>query len=99
MGDSQILNRQAIDGEDYHEALMLAREAGLPKPDLEPFLKESPQPPKGFEKGLKDTIRLPAMAVTRVAFRVGEYFGDSVWHCHILEHEDNDMMRPLIVEP
>ncbi|CAI5458318.1 unnamed protein product [Closterium sp. Yama58-4] len=20
-----------------------------------------------------------------------------VWHCHILEHEDNDMMRPLIV--
>jgi len=21
-----------------------------------------------------------------------------VWHCHILEHEEHDMMRPLIVE-
>jgi len=20
-----------------------------------------------------------------------------VWHCHILEHEEHDMMRPLIV--
>jgi len=22
-----------------------------------------------------------------------------VWHCHILEHEEHDMMRPLIVVP
>ncbi|HUM10400.1 MAG TPA: multicopper oxidase domain-containing protein [Myxococcaceae bacterium] len=22
-----------------------------------------------------------------------------VWHCHILEHEEHDMMRPLIVKP
>jgi len=22
-----------------------------------------------------------------------------VWHCHILEHEEHDMMRPLIVMP
>jgi FtsP/CotA-like multicopper oxidase with cupredoxin domain len=21
------------------------------------------------------------------------YSGDYVWHCHILEHEDNDMMQ------
>jgi len=27
-----------------------------------------------------------------------EHYGDYVWHCHILEHEDNDMMRPLRVE-
>jgi FtsP/CotA-like multicopper oxidase with cupredoxin domain len=20
-----------------------------------------------------------------------------VWHCHILEHEDNEMMRPFVV--
>ncbi len=98
MGDSQILNRQEI-SEDYHEALMTARDAGLPKPDLTPFLDGKPEAPKRYEKGLKDTIRLPGMSVTRVAFRVGEYLGDSVWHCHILEHEDNDMMRPLIVGP
>jgi len=22
-----------------------------------------------------------------------------VWHCHILEHEEHDMMRPLVVVP
>jgi spore coat protein A, manganese oxidase len=22
-----------------------------------------------------------------------------VWHCHILEHEEHDMMRPLVVTP
>ena len=22
-----------------------------------------------------------------------------VWHCHILEHEEHDMMRPLVVGP
>lgn len=25
--------------------------------------------------------------------RIGEY----IWHCHILEHEDNEMMRPFVV--
>jgi hypothetical protein len=20
-----------------------------------------------------------------------------VWHCHILDHEDNDMMRPMVI--
>ena len=25
--------------------------------------------------------------------------GNYVWHCHILEHEDNEMMRPLVVMP
>jgi FtsP/CotA-like multicopper oxidase with cupredoxin domain len=98
MGDSQIISRQAVNPE-YHAALMMAREAGLPKPHLAPFLKGVPEAPKKYEKGLKDTMRLPGMSVTRVAFQVGEYFGDSVWHCHILEHEDNDMMRPLVVEP
>ena len=22
-----------------------------------------------------------------------------VWHCHILDHEDNEMMRPMFIEP
>ena len=26
--------------------------------------------------------------------------GDYVWHCHILSHEDNEMMRPFtVVDP
>jgi spore coat protein A, manganese oxidase len=27
------------------------------------------------------------------------YAGRYVWHCHILEHEDNEMMRPYQVLP
>jgi len=22
-----------------------------------------------------------------------------VWHCHLLGHEENDMMRPIVVNP
>ena len=29
--------------------------------------------------------------------RTGGY--EYVWHCHILEHEEHDMMRPLVVSP
>jgi FtsP/CotA-like multicopper oxidase with cupredoxin domain len=27
----------------------------------------------------------------------GQVYNESVWHCHILEHEEHDMMRPLLV--
>ena len=26
-------------------------------------------------------------------------YNEYVWHCHILEHEEHDMMRPLVVKP
>jgi spore coat protein A, manganese oxidase len=29
--------------------------------------------------------------------RTGGY--EYVWHCHILEHEEHDLMRPLVVQP
>jgi spore coat protein A len=32
--------------------------------------------------------------VTRIIVRFSGYPGRYVWHCHILEHEDNEMMRP-----
>jgi FtsP/CotA-like multicopper oxidase with cupredoxin domain len=32
-----------------------------------------------------------------VSARTGGY--NYVWHCHILEHEEHDLMRPLIVMP
>lgn len=70
-------------------------------------------PPDANETGWKDTVRmnpgevttvvmqfnlpkLPTAAMTSaVSPRTGgrEY----VWHCHILEHEEHDMMRPLVV--
>jgi len=35
--------------------------------------------------------------ITRVKARF-DFAGLYVWHCHILEHEDNEMMRPYVVE-
>jgi spore coat protein A len=45
--------------------------------------------------GWKDTVQAHPGMITRsiVEFEPGRY----VWHCHILEHEDNEMMRPYTV--
>ena len=36
-------------------------------------------------------------ASTRIIVKFEGYIGRYVWHCHILEHEDNEMMRPYEV--
>ncbi len=35
--------------------------------------------------------------IVPVSPRTGGY--EYVWHCHILEHEEHDMMRPMVVQP
>ncbi|HYN30622.1 MAG TPA: multicopper oxidase domain-containing protein [Dermatophilaceae bacterium] len=55
-----------------------------------------PRPPEPGEQGWKDTVVAYPEEVTRLAVRFGEP-GRFVWHCHVLEHEDNEMMRPLQV--
>jgi len=56
--------------------------------------------PDPNEMGWKDTVRVPAQEVTRIIMTFAPYPGYYVYHCHILEHEDMDMMRPLqIVNP
>ena len=54
----------------------------------------APEPPEPWETGWKDTIRAHSLAVTRIIVRFEGYPGRYVWHCHVLEHEDNEMMRP-----
>jgi spore coat protein A len=54
-------------------------------------------PPDANEMGWKDTVRADAGMVTRIIVRFEGYTGRYVWHCHILEHEDNEMMRPYEV--
>jgi FtsP/CotA-like multicopper oxidase with cupredoxin domain len=56
------------------------------------------RPPEPGELGWKDTVLAYPGEVTRVALRFAEA-GRFVWHCHVLEHEDNEMMRPLQVRP
>jgi bilirubin oxidase len=56
------------------------------------------QPPEAWETGYKDTVIAYPGEITRVkAFY--DLPGFYVWHCHIVEHEDNEMMRPFHVGP
>jgi spore coat protein A len=55
------------------------------------------RPPAPEEAGWKDTIRCESGEVTRIIVKFEGYTGRYVWHCHILEHEDNEMMRPYEV--
>ncbi|MGC2584403.1 MAG: multicopper oxidase domain-containing protein, partial [Acidobacteriaceae bacterium] len=57
------------------------------------------QPPEPFEAGWKDTARADPGMLTRIIVPFEGYTGRYVWHCHILEHEDNEMMRPYEVVP
>jgi len=51
-------------------------------------------PPEPAEAGWKDTVTAHSKMVTRIIVKFDSYPGRYVWHCHILEHEDNEMMRP-----
>ncbi len=56
------------------------------------------EPPKQWETGWKDTVIAYPEEITRIKARF-DLAGLYVWHCHILEHEDNEMMRPYRVLP
>jgi len=109
----QMLNRQAFNTNLYMEAYEeanpeLPAEHTVVVP-VGPYLQGSPIPPDENERGWKDTFRMNPGEVTRVLVRFAPQDGVSpypfdatvepgyVWHCHILEHEDNDMMRPYMV--
>ena len=53
--------------------------------------------PSAGESGWKDTVRADPGMVTRIIAKFEGFPGRYVWHCHILEHEDNEMMRPFDV--
>jgi FtsP/CotA-like multicopper oxidase with cupredoxin domain len=57
-----------------------------------------PMPPEPWETGFKDTVIAYPGMVTRVRIRFNTA-GQYVWHCHIVEHEDNEMMRPYRIGP
>jgi len=51
------------------------------------------------ERGLKDTVRVNPNELVEIAVRFTTYSGRYMYHCHILEHEDRDMMRPFVTMP
>jgi spore coat protein A, manganese oxidase len=76
---------------------------------LKPFLTSALMAPPPEETGLKDTVKTNPEQVTVVrarftppttAFAGGQLTTQKyVHHCHIVEHEDNDMMERVLVQP
>jgi FtsP/CotA-like multicopper oxidase with cupredoxin domain len=56
------------------------------------------RPPEAWESGFKDTVTAYPGEVTRIRAKFDKP-GTFVWHCHIVEHEDNEMMRPYRIGP
>lgn len=54
--------------------------------------------PESWETGQKDTVIAYPGEITRVK-ALFDLPGLYVWHCHIVEHEDNEMMRPYFIGP
>jgi spore coat protein A len=55
------------------------------------------EPADANEAGWKDTVQAHSRMVTRIIVPFEGFTGRYVWYCHILEHEDNEMMRPYEV--
>jgi spore coat protein A, manganese oxidase len=80
----QILDRQLFDADEYNTTGKLQ-------------LVRTPMPPAPNEAGWKDTVRVEPGTITRIIVRFEGYAGRYVWHCHVLEHAANEMMRPFEV--
>ena len=73
---------------------MLVRFAVVNREDADGNIR----PPEPWETGYKDTVISYPGEITRVK-ALFDLPGLYVWHCHIVEHEDNEMMRPYVVSP
>jgi FtsP/CotA-like multicopper oxidase with cupredoxin domain len=78
------------------EALVLDSDTDEPVLPLQ--LSGEIRPPDATETGFKDTVTAYPGEVTRIRAHFREP-GQFVWHCHIVEHEDNEMMRPFRIGP
>jgi spore coat protein A len=97
----QILGRNEIsfDEEDFGEKLQPQHGGGTGTGatiDVTKVVTGNPIPNAPNENGWKDTFIVPpgTKGIVKAKFdRLGRY----VWHCHILSHEDHEMMRPFEV--
>jgi spore coat protein A len=80
----QILDRRPFDVDDYlnYKNFHYIGDAASPEPN---------------ERGWKDTVKAHPETVTRIIIPFQGYTGRYVWHCHLLEHAANEMMRPFEV--
>lgn len=81
----EVVDRQAILVDEENRTIQIAPGS-------------APMPPEPWESGFKDTVIAYPGQVTRLRMQFSSA-GQFVWHCHIVEHEDNEMMRPFRIGP
>jgi spore coat protein A len=97
----QVIGRTPFDVQAYEEGNEGPH--GVPGGiDPTPFATGPMVPAPPEERGFKDTVKVNPGSFTTIRARFDLPTGveapqDYVYHCHIVEHEDNDMMRPFTV--
>lgn len=101
----QVLNLQSLDIERYTNQSCSLR---VQYPNSGTCFRGHPETPLPFMLGWKDTVTMLPSIVTRIVIRFTTQEGTPfafdataspgyLWHCHLLGHEDNEMMRPLLL--
>ena len=99
----QVIGRTPFDVDAYQTAF--GGPKGVPGGhDPTPFATGPMEPPDPTERGFKDTTKANPGYFTTIRAKFELPAGVTapqtyVHHCHIVEHEDNDMMLPFIVTP
>ncbi|MER6437556.1 multicopper oxidase domain-containing protein [Streptomyces sp. NPDC001185] len=86
----QVVDRRTVDGSGMDFA------AGR---TTKPITLGAAVPVAPEESGWKDTITVNANTLVTVAGRLARQTGKVMYHCHILDHEDEGMMRPFVIMP
>ncbi len=91
---------------DRHPATVEIPAGGITARGTNATVRVGPAPDDGIphtlednERGLKDTVRVNPNEVVDIVVRFDVFCGRYMYHCHILEHEDRDMMRPFVIMP
>jgi spore coat protein A len=99
----QVIGRTPFDVAAY--AAAYGTPNGVPGGiDPSAFAAGQMEQPAPEERGFKDTVKVNPGSYVTIRLKFDLPAGVSapqsyVHHCHIVEHEDNDMMRPFVVVP
>jgi len=89
----RILERRLFDVSGFDTA------TGATPPEKPVAFRNALGPVDDNEKGWKDTARVNPGEMLSLALRCDGFTGRYMYHCHILEHEDHDMMRLFVAAP
>jgi spore coat protein A len=89
----RVVERFAFNTAQY----LLDRKGGR-TPAFKNYIIGPAMPAPAEENGWKDTVKANPDQLTRIAVKWLDYAGNYVYHCHILEHEEHDMMRALTIK-